>query len=65
MRKLLLASAAAVGATFAVAGGAQAQPVKPTVPGTLVVHINGYLQFESAATARPSTASIRQPARTS
>lgn len=46
MRKLLLASVATVGATLAMAGGAKAQPVKPVAPGTLVVHLNGYLQFE-------------------
>jgi hypothetical protein len=46
MRKLLLASVATLGATFALTGGAKAQPVKPVAPGTLVVHFNGYLQFE-------------------
>ncbi len=46
MRKLLLASAAALGATLALTSGAKAQPVKPVAPGTLVVHVNGYLQFE-------------------
>ncbi len=46
MRKILLASAAAVGATIALTGGAQAQPVKPVAPGTVVVHLNGYLQFD-------------------
>jgi hypothetical protein len=48
MRKLLLASAAAVGATYAMTGGAMAQPVKPVAPGTLLVHVNGYIQFEIA-----------------
>ena len=48
MRKLLLGAVAAIGATFAVSGGAQAQPVKPVEPGTIVVHLNGYLQFEIA-----------------
>ncbi len=48
MRKILLASAAAIGATIALTGGAQAQPVKPVAPGTVVVHLNGYLQFEFA-----------------
>jgi hypothetical protein len=48
MRKLLLASAATIGATFAMTGGAMAQPVKPVAPGTLVVHMNGYIQFEIA-----------------
>jgi hypothetical protein len=46
MRKLLLASAAAFGATLGLASGAKAQPVKPVAAGTLVVHLNGYLQFE-------------------
>jgi len=45
MRKLLLASAATAGATLAMTGGAMAQPVKPVAPGTVVVHVNGYLQF--------------------
>jgi hypothetical protein len=48
MRKLLLASAATMGATLAMTGGALAQPVKPVAPGTIVVHLNGYLQFEFA-----------------
>jgi hypothetical protein len=46
MRKLLLATAATMGALLATAGGAKAQPVKPVAPGTIVVHLNGYLQFE-------------------
>jgi hypothetical protein len=50
MRKLLLASVATVGATLATTGGAMAQPVKPVAPGTIVVHLNGYLQFEFADT---------------
>jgi hypothetical protein len=45
MRKLLLASAATAALSLG-ATGAQAQPVKPIAePGTLVVHLNGYLQF--------------------
>ena len=47
MRKLLLATVASMGALLA-AGGANAQPVKPVAPGTIVVHLNGYLQFEIA-----------------
>ncbi len=46
MRKLLLASAASLAGVVASATGAMAQPVKPVAPGTLVVHLNGYLQFE-------------------
>jgi hypothetical protein len=46
MRKLLLASVATMGVTLAMSGGAQAQPVKPVAPGTLVLHFNGYMQFE-------------------
>ncbi len=46
MRKLLFASAAAFAATLGLTGGAKAQPVKPVAAGTLVVHLNGYLQFE-------------------
>ena len=49
MRKLLLASVATLGATLAMSGGAKAQPVKPVAPGTLVVHLNGYMQFELGA----------------
>jgi len=49
MRKLLLASAATIGATLAMSGGAKAQPVKPVAPGTLVAHVNGYIQFEFGA----------------
>jgi hypothetical protein len=49
MRKLLLASAATIGATLAMSGGAKAQPVKPVAPGTLLVHVNGYIQFEFGA----------------
>jgi hypothetical protein len=46
MRKILLASVATMGVTLAMTGGAKAQPVKPVAPGTLVVHFNGYFQFE-------------------
>jgi hypothetical protein len=49
MRKLLLASVATLGATLGLAGGAQAQPKLPPAAGTLVVHLNGYLQFEFGA----------------
>lgn len=45
MRKLLLATAATMGALLVTVGGAQAQPVKPVAPGTIAVHLNGYLQF--------------------
>jgi len=45
MRKLLLASVASMSALIAVSGAAQAQPVKPVAPGTIVVHLNGYLQY--------------------
>jgi hypothetical protein len=45
MRKLLLASAATMGALLVTVGGAQAQPVTPVAPGTIAVHLNGYLQF--------------------
>jgi hypothetical protein len=48
MRNLLLASAAAFGGLIVTAGGALAQPVKPVEPGSLVVHLNGYLQFSFA-----------------
>jgi hypothetical protein len=46
MRKILLATMATMGVTLAISGGAKAQPVKPVEPGTLVVHFNGYFQFE-------------------
>jgi hypothetical protein len=45
MRKLLLASAATMGALLVTVGGAQAQPVTPVAPGTIAVHLNGYLQY--------------------
>jgi hypothetical protein len=48
MRNLLLATAATMGALLATTGGALAQPVTPVTPGTVVVHLNGYLQFEIA-----------------
>ena len=48
MRNYLLASAAAIGALLATTGGAFAQPVTPVSPGTVAVHLNGYLQFEIA-----------------
>ena len=46
MRKLLLASAATMGALLATAGGASAQPLptKLPAPGTILIHLNGYLQ---------------------
>jgi len=48
MRKILLATAATMGALLATAGGAKAQPLPTKVPaaGTIIVHLNGYLQFE-------------------
>lgn len=48
MRKLLLASAATMGALLATTGGALAQPATPVAPGTVAVHLNGYLQFSIA-----------------
>jgi hypothetical protein len=48
MRKLLLATAAILGATFGLAGGAKAQPKLPPAAGTLTVHLNGYFQFQFA-----------------
>ena len=45
MRKVLLASVASMGALFAAGGAANAQPVKPVAPATIVVHVNGYFQF--------------------
>jgi hypothetical protein len=45
MRKILLASIATLGAGLAFTGTANAQPVKPVAPGTVTVHVNGYLQF--------------------
>ncbi len=49
MRKLLLASAASMGALLAATSGAMAQPAKPVAPGTVAVHLNGYLQFAIGA----------------
>jgi hypothetical protein len=48
MRKILMATVATAAATLVMTGGAKAQPVKPVAPGTVVVHVNGYLQFEIA-----------------
>jgi hypothetical protein len=48
MRKILMATVATAAATLALTSGAKAQPVKPVAPGTVVVHVNGYLQFEIA-----------------
>lgn len=48
MRKILMASVATLAATVAMSGGAKAQPAKPVAPGTVAVHVNGYLQFEVA-----------------
>jgi hypothetical protein len=43
MRKILMATAASL---VALAGAANAQPAKQVAaPGTIVVHLNGYLQF--------------------
>lgn len=44
MRKILLATVASMGALLA-ANGAHAQAVKPVAAGTIVVHLNGFLQF--------------------
>ncbi|MDR3505336.1 MAG: porin [Acidocella sp.] len=44
MRKVLLATVASMGALFAAAGTASAQPVKPVAPATIVVHFNGFFQ---------------------
>jgi hypothetical protein len=49
MRKLLLASAATLAATVGLAGGAKAQPKLEPAAGTLVVHVNGYFQFQMGA----------------
>lgn len=48
MRKLLLATAATMGALAATTGGAFAQPAKAPAPGTVVVHLNGALSFQLA-----------------
>jgi hypothetical protein len=44
MRKLLLATAASL-STLLGAGAANAQALKPVAPGTIQIHLNGYLQF--------------------
>lgn len=44
MRKLLLATAASL-STLLAAGTANAQSLKPVAPGTVQIHLNGYLQF--------------------
>lgn len=48
MRKLLLATAASL-STLLAAGTAQAQSLKPVAPGTILIHLNGYLQFDFGA----------------
>jgi hypothetical protein len=47
MRKLLLATAASL-STLLAAGTANAQSLKPVAPGTVLIHLNGYLQFDFA-----------------
>lgn len=44
MRKLLLATAASL-STLLGTGAANAQSLKPVAPGTIQIHLNGYLQF--------------------
>ncbi len=44
MRKLLLATAASL-STLLAGGAAQAQALKPVAPGTIQIHLNGFLQF--------------------
>jgi hypothetical protein len=44
MRKLLLATAASVG-TLLASAPANAQSLVPVAPGTIRIHLNGYLQF--------------------
>jgi hypothetical protein len=50
MRKLLLATAASL-STLLAAGTANAQSLKPIAPGTIQVHLNGYLQFSFGDTS--------------
>lgn len=45
MRKLLLATVASL-STILAAGAAHAQAVTPVAPGSIRVHLNGYLQFD-------------------
>ena len=59
MRKLLLASAATMGALLATAGGALAQPVKAPAPGTVVVHLNGAFSFQFAGVQAANTATTK------
>lgn len=46
MRKFLLASVATLGMVAGATGAAHAQAAKPPAPGTLVVHLNGLLNFQ-------------------
>lgn len=46
MRKFLLATAAMLGLVTGATGAAHAQAAKPPAPGTLVVHLNGLLNFQ-------------------
>ncbi|MDE8349401.1 MAG: porin [Acidocella sp.] len=57
MRKLLLASVATIAGTLALTGGAQAQPAKAPAPGTVVVHLNGWFDFEAVALNNPNSSS--------
>ena len=59
MRNLLLASVASMGALLAATSGAMAQPVKPVAAGTVVVHLNGYLQLDVYKRQRVNPAQIR------
>ncbi|MDE1907047.1 MAG: porin, partial [Rhodospirillales bacterium] len=45
MKRVLKASGIALGIISAAVGAAGAQPVEPVAPGTIQVHLNGYLQF--------------------
>ncbi len=47
MRKFLLASVATLAMVAGATGAAHAQAAKPPKPGTLVVHLNGLLNFQA------------------
>jgi hypothetical protein len=57
MRNILLATVATAAMSFAMTGGAKAQPVKAPAPGTIVVNLNGNFTFAVGMTNNPTTGS--------
>jgi hypothetical protein len=57
MRKILMATVATAAMSFAMTGGAKAQPVKAPAPGTIVVNFHGALDFEGVLLNNPNIGS--------